>query len=88
MNEKDKTFFWAGTLFLYIAMVILTVAPKLVIEYFPSIYINIQNYRSAAIAFFTLALALYFLSKSSYKNQLIAIALSFVYFYTFCAFNG
>ncbi len=39
-KNREKTFFWIGTFFLYAALLVLTVIPKFILEYIPYIYIG------------------------------------------------
>ena len=82
-KNREKTFFWIGTFFLYAAHLVLTVIPKFILEYIPYIYIGSNSYRSCATAFFVLALALYFMSVNTYKSQVVSIILGFLYYGAF-----
>lgn len=82
-NSKDKTFFWIGTFFLCSALLVLTIIPKFFLDFIPYIYINSYRFRSMATGLFLLALASYFISKSTYKKQIAAISTGFIYYLIF-----
>ncbi len=82
-QNGQKKYFWIGTLFLYLAMVILTVLPLFVTQYLPFLYIKIRYYINAALIFFIIASFFYLLSKNTYKRQIISIICAFVYFCVF-----
>lgn len=86
MKNADKKLFWIGTFFLYIAMLILTVLPVFISSYISFIYVDASNYKNTAAVFFAIALVLYLLSKTTFKRQLLTIALAFCYFYIYINF--
>lgn len=83
MEEMQKKYFWIGTLFLFLAMLILTAIPVFVTQYMPFLYIKIKYYINISVAFFVMSLIFYFLSKKTYKKQIISILCAFAYFYIF-----
>lgn len=85
-RNKDNSFFWIGTLFLVIALIVLTFLPKIIFDLLPFIYISTNKFRSTSLALFLITLAFYFMSKNTYKKQLMAAALGFLYYFIFINF--
>ena len=77
---QQKKYFFIGTVFLYLAMFFLTIIPNFVANFLPFIYIKINNYIILSAVFFISALMLYLISDKTYKKQIIAIILAFIYF--------
>ena len=85
-KNKDNSFFWIGTLFLVAALLVLTFLPKIIFDFIPFFYIEINKFRSIGLALFLIVLAFYFMSKNTYKRQLLAAALGFLYYFVFINF--
>lgn len=87
MNQDgQKKLFWVGTLFLFLAMIVITILPNFVIQNLPFLYIKIKTYISLALMFFIVTFIFYTSSINTYKKQLIAIICAFIYFYIFINF--
>ncbi len=89
MKQEEQTrYYWIGTFFLSVAMMLVTIIPVIVTKYLPIIYIEIRNYISTAAALFIITLILYLLSKNTFKKQIISLLLAFIYFYAFINLFG
>ncbi len=86
MKQDSQKYFWIGTVFLFLAMMVLTFLPIFVSNYISIIYIKIKDYISIATALFIVTLIFYFLSKETLKEQVIAILIAYIYFYIFINF--
>ena len=86
MKQDSQKYFWIGTVFLFLAMMVLTFLPIFVSNYISIIYIKIKDYISIATALFIVTLIFYFLSKETLKKQVIAILIAYIYFYIFINF--
>lgn len=86
MKQDSQKYFWIGTVFLFLAMMVLTALPIFVSQYISIIYIKIKDYISIATTLFIITLIFYFLSKETLKKQVIAILIAYIYFYIFINF--
>ena len=86
MKQDSQKYFWIGTVFLFLAMMVLTVLPIFVSQYISIIYIKIKDYITIATTLFIVALIFYFLSKETLKKQVVAILIAYIYFYIFINF--
>lgn len=82
-TDRERLFYYIGTSLLAVAMVELTIFPYIINNFFPVLFIPVDNHRKIVAYIFLLSFLSYAFSLKFYKKQLGAIFIMFVYYFAF-----